>query len=268
MSDRLHQQLQSAGYSVSANAKGRYIKGLIRLMGDLTALTFLRDEYMIRLLSNAQLRKEKAFTYKQLHQIANPAYHTDRFYSQMQTLIAKGMFLRGYNLACPVCDLDAWYSLMAIDEHVTCQGCRFEFQMPLTLPFAYRPNRLLVEALKSGALTILLTALWLYEHDETMQWQTESVVHQGELMTDIDIAVQMGDAIWLIECKDNFKTTEVALIDLIAQLKIGQQIAQDIGASRYLFSTLYSKPIPDPLLDFLKSHQIESLGRADLLCAL
>lgn len=265
MSDKLHQQLQSAGYGITTNAKGRYIQGLIRLMGDLPAMDFLRDEYIIRLLSNAQLRKEKAFTYKQLHQIANPAHLTDRFYAQMQTLIANGMFLRGYNLSCPVCDLDTWYSLSAVDEHLTCQGCRFEFQMPLTLPFAYRPNRLLVEALKSGAMTILLTALWLYEQDKTMQWQTESVVYQGGLMTDIDIAAQVHGEMWLIECKDNFKTTDKAQDELMEQLKTGQQIAQDIGAKRYLFSTTYAKPIPDVLADFLKFHQIKMLGRADLL---
>ena len=265
MSDELHQKLQSAGYGVSPNAKGRYIQGLIRLMGDLPSMDFLRDEYMIQLLSNAQLRKEKAFTYKQMHQIAHPEQETDRFYAQMQTLIAKGMFLRGYNLSCPVCDLDTWYSLSAVDEHVTCQGCRFEFQMPLTLPFAYRPNRLLVEALKSGAMTILLTALWLHEQDITMQWQTESVVYQGGLMTDIDIAAQVNGEMWLMECKDNFKTTDKALDELIEQLKTGQQIAQDIGASRYLFSTLIARPIPDRLADFLASQQIDVLGRTNLL---
>lgn len=261
----IHQHLQSAGYQVTSNAKGRYIQGLIRLMDDLPTMDFLRDDYMIRMLSNAQLRKEKAFTYKQLQQLAIPEQHIDRFYNQMQTLTAKGMFLRGYNLQCPVCDLDTWYSLTAISEIVTCQGCRFDFQMPLTLPFAYRPNRLLVEALKSGAMTILLTALWLYDQDDSMQWQTESIVQQGKMTTDIDIAVQIHGEIWLIECKDNFKSTDKALSDLITQLQTGHQIAQDVGASRYLFSTLYAKSLPEPLTKFLVDHEIDSLTRAELL---
>jgi hypothetical protein len=265
MSNLLSKRLQSAGYTVSPNAKGRYIQGLIRLMGDLPAMDFLRDEYMVRLLSNAQLRKEKSFTYKQLHQIAQPETHTDRFYNQMQTLTAKGMFLRGYSLQCPVCDLDTWYSMSDISEQVTCQGCRFAFQLPLTLPFSYRPNRLLAEALKSGAMTILLTALWLYEQDKSMQWQTESVVHQANLTTDIDIVAQIGDEIWLIECKDNFKTTDSALDTLIEQLRIGYKVAQDIGASRFLLATLYPKAIPDDLANFLVDHQIDTLTRTDLL---
>lgn len=265
MHSTLHQRLQSAGYSLSANAKGRYIQGLIRLMGELPAMDFLRDEYMIRLLSNAQLRKEKAFTYKQLQQIALPEQHIDRFYSQMQTLMAKGMFLRGYNLQCPVCDLATWYDLNHISETVACQGCRFTFQLPLTLPFAYRPNRLLVEALKSGAMTILLTALWLTEQDSEMQWQTESVVQNNTITTDIDIGAQVNGDIWLIECKDNFKTTDKALDELIDQLQIGQQIAQNIDARRYLLATLYDKSIPDRLAAFLTKQEITILTRSDLL---
>jgi len=265
MTNTLHQRLQSAGYKVSSNTKGRYTQGLIRLMDELPAMDFLRDDYMIHLLSNAQLRKEKAFTYKQLQQIALPEDQIDRFYSQMQTLTAKGMFLRGYHLQCPVCDLATWYGLYDINEHVTCQGCRFTFQLPLTLPFAYRPNRLLAEALKSGAMTILLTALWLIEQDNTMQWQTECVVQNGNITTDIDIGAQVNGEIWIIECKDNFKTTDKALDELIDQLRIGHQVAQDIGASRYILATLYDKTIPDRLANFLAEHQIKVLTRRDLL---
>ena len=250
---------------MTPNAKGRYVNGLIRLMGDLSAMDFLRDEYMIQLLSNAQLRKGKAFTYKQLQALANPQNEIDRFHAQMQTLTARGMFLRGYSLQCPVCDLEAWYGLSEVGEHVTCQGCRFDFQMPLTLPFAYRPNRLLAEALKSGAMTILLTALWLYEQDSNLIWQTESVVHQGDLTTDIDILAQVNGELWMIECKDNFKTSDPALDDLLNQLRAGQQIAGDIGAGKSLFATLYARDLPDRLTNFLAEQNITLLTRDDLL---
>jgi len=265
MTNSLHQRLHSAGYKVTPNAKGRYTQGLIRLMGGLPAMDFLRDEYMTRLLSNAQLRKEKAFTYKQFQQIAKPENDIDRFYEQMQMLIAKGMFLRGYNLQCPVCDLATWYGLSDLEEHVTCQGCRFAFQLPLTLPFAYRPNRLLIEALKSGAMTILLTALWLYEQDNTVYWQSECIVQNGNIATDLDIGAQFDDDIWVIECKDNFKVSDTTLDELINQLKSGHQVAQDIGASRYLLATLYAKAIPDHLTAFLVEQNIDLLTRADLL---
>ena len=265
LSNNLHQRLQSSGYNISPNVKGRYTHGLIRLMSDLTAMDFLRDAYMVQLLSNAQLRKEKSFTYKQLRQIANPGNQIDRFYAQMQTLTAKGMFLRGYSLGCPICDLETWYALSEIAEHVSCQGCRFDFQLPLTLPFAYRPNRLLAQALKSGAMTILLTALWLYEQNKTMQWQTESVVQNGKFTTDLDIVAQIGDEFWLIECKDNFKATDKAIDELIAQLERGQQVARDMNANRYLLATLYPKAIPERLNHFLWKHQIDLLTRSDLL---
>ncbi len=261
----LHTNLQSAGYRVTPNAKGRYVNGLIRLMGDLSAMDFLRDDYMVRLLSNAQLRKGKAFTYKQLQQLANPQDAIDRFQEQMQTLTARGMFLRGYSLQCPVCDLATWYGLSEVGEHVTCQGCRFDFQMPLTLPFAYRPNRLLAEALKSGAMTILLTALWLYDQDNDLSWQTESVVHQGDLTTNIDILALMNGDLWLVECKDNFKTSDRALDDLLEQLRAGLKIADDIGAKQSLFATLYAKTVPERLTEFLATNDITLLARTDLL---
>lgn len=261
----LNHHLENAGYRVSPNAKGRYIQGLIRLVGELSAMDFLHDDYMIRLLSNAQLRKGKAFTYKQLQQLAIPESDIDRFYTQMQTLSAKGLFLRGYSLQCPVCDLETWYDLSSVGEHVICQGCRFSFQMPLTLPFAYRPNRLLIEALKSGALTILLTALWLSEQDNSMQWQTESVVHQGNIMTDIDILATVNKELWLIECKDNFKVTDKALDDIIEQLRVGQKIKDDLGAEQSFFATLYAKSLPERLVSFLYEQNIQVLTRRDLL---
>lgn len=267
MSVDISQELIKAGYRIEEHARGRYIQGLIRLAGGIGNMDFLRDVYMIRLLSNAQLRKEKAFTYKQLQQIALPEAHTDRFYGQMEMLIANGMFLRGYNLQCPTCDLETWYSLNDIEEHTVCQGCRLAFQLPLTLSFSYRPNRLLVEALKSGAITILLTGLWLREQFDIRQWQSEMMVSRGDLTTDLDIVYASGDQITIIECKDNFKVTEID--SLKQQLSNGIRVAEDIGAEYYIFATLYPDALPQELIEWFHNQstklQVKILTRDDFL---
>lgn len=265
MVDALLACLQSVGYRVSLDAKGRYTQGLVHLMGELSELDFLRDAYMIRLLSNAQLRKGKAFTQSQLQQIANPQSHTERFYEQLDDLVEKWLFLQGYNLTCPTCYLDLWYSLDNLSARVLCQGCRSPLSIPSNLAIAYRPNPLLVEALKSGAMTILLVALWLAQHNPTMQWDTGLLVQKGNVKTDIDFIAMINDDLWLIECKDNFRSNDKVLDDLIKQLQVGQTIAQEVDAKHYVFATLYPEVLPERLSEFLLIHDISILTRADLL---
>lgn len=250
--------LQSANYKAELSAKSKYMKGLLPLLRGQYELGILQHEDMIRLLSNAQIRKGRAYSLKELAQIANPKEETPRFIKQIAGLASSGAFIRGYGLQCPHCDLDTWYALDTVAEWVTCEGCRQLFQLPLDLDFAFRPNRLLMEALKSGALTILLTLHhWLQDSPVTI-WQSNIEISQEMLTTDIDLLVQREDGLFMAECKDNFDDLQ----DLQAQLTIAQHVAKQIGA-KFVFASLAE--LPEALTLFLERHAIPFLGRNELL---
>jgi hypothetical protein len=250
--------LQSANYKAELSAKSKYVKGLLPLLRGQYELGVLQHEDMIRLLSNAQIRKGRAYSLSELVQIASPQSETPRFVRQIANLASSGAFIRGYGLQCPHCDLDAWYALDSVAEWVTCEGCRQLFQLPMDLDFAFRPNRLLMEALKSGALTILLTLNhWLQDSPVTI-WQSNIEISQERLSTDIDLLVQREDGLFMAECKDNFDD----LRELEAQLAIGHYVAKEIGAT-FVFASLGE--IPKGLSIFLGQHKIPLLSRKELL---
>ncbi len=256
--------LENAGYNAELSARSRYMKGLVPLLGGQFTLDLLKHEDILRLFSNAQVRKGQAYSLKQLAQIANPQEETGRFLSQMQTLAGSSTLIRGYRLQCPTCDLDTWYALDDVAEMVTCEGCRIPFQLPLELDFAFRPNRLLIEALKSGALTVLLTLNhWLHDYPVTV-WQSNIDVQQETIKTDIDLLVQREDGLYMAECKDNLQTDAQSLKELEAQLAVAKHIANDIGAT-FVFATLYDQELPQELREFLTKREIPVLTRTMLL---
>lgn len=256
--------LENAGYHAELSARSRYMKGLVPLLGGQFTLDLLKHEDILRLFSNAQVRKGQAYSLKQLAQIANPQEETGRFLSQMQTLAGSSTLIRGYRLQCPTCDLDTWYALDDVAEMVTCEGCRIPFQLPLELDFAFRPNRLLIEALKSGALTVLLTLNhWLHDYPVTV-WQSNIDVQQETIKTDIDLLVQREDGLYMAECKDNLQTDAQSLKELEAQLAVAKHIANDIGAT-FVFATLYDHELPQELREFLTKREIPVLTRTMLL---
>ena len=254
--------LQDKQYGVNEAPQGRYIKGLVPLLGGQFALGVLREKYMVRLFSHAQIRKGSAYTLKQLRQIATPDAEMPHFIEQLTQLTAYGIFIRGYQLQCPTCDLDVWYALDDVAEKVVCQGCRVPFQLPMQLDFAFRPNRLLMEATKSGALTVLLTLYhWLQDSPITLWFAGLEVSKNGQT-TDIDLLAQREDGLFMAECKDNFKLDEVN--NLLAQLRLGKSIADSIGAS-YTFATLHNGELPAKLQDFCNNNNINILSQMQLL---
>ena len=254
--------LKSEGYTVREAAQGRYMKGLVPLLGGQYELDILREDYLIRLLSNAQIRKGRAYTLKELTQIAMPDAAMPRFMQQMAQLTERGAFIRGYRLHCPTCDLDTWYALDDVAEVVTCQGCRIPFQLPLDVDFAFRLNRLLMEATKSGAMTVLLTLYhWLQDSPITL-WLAGLEVSKNSIATDIDLIVQREDGLFMAECKDNFNGDDVD--NLLIQLEQGKSIADAIGAT-CVFATLFDDEIPQSVRQFCDNHTIHLLPRPTLI---
>ena len=263
--EKLLQYLESYGYQVSLDAKGRYLQGILQLVGGLENVEFLREPYFIKLFNNAQLRKGKAFTIKQLQQIANPSQQIEQFYAIMQTLIAKELFFRGYMLQCPACDLETWYSLENTQEFVTCQGCRTAFQMPLKIDFAFRPNLLFLQGLVNGALTVLLTVHYFKNQCEDFLWESNLILKKDGQHIEVDLIASCDGKVIIAECKDNFKITSEHLTLLQNQLQNMQTFLSTIPDTCFHFSTLYAKEFPESLRTFLDVNQIQILTRKHLL---
>ncbi len=226
--------LQTAGYQVSRDAKANYYQGMLRLTGGLDGLQFLRQEAILRLLLNAQIRKGSAYTFAELKAIALPREQAESFARTFQELAGKQIFLRGYQLKCPVCDLALWYSLSDIDEYMRCQGCRSQFQLPLVLEFAYRLNQLFVMGVNQGALSVLLTALHLHGRFAAMVWDANLILKKKGEHFELDFIALCDGNLYLAECKDNFKDNN----RLQNQLLQGVQLAEEIGAHQFIFATL------------------------------
>jgi hypothetical protein len=244
---------EQAGYTVERDAKGRYCDGMWKLMGsDPNVACLLRDESIIDLFSNAQIRKGKAFTYREMLGITQPSSdeRITHFYEQLMLLAEHDILLRGYNVKCPFCDLDTWYDPGSIAAGI-CLGCRSPLRLPLELPFAFRLNQLFMEGLKQGALTVLLAALMLIEstHGDII-WRSGYAAHKPGLSSDIDLAAFTGSGLILAECKDNFPDTRPDIGAIVAQLESSLTVARDIGAAQFLFVTLRDN-VPEAITSFL-----------------
>jgi hypothetical protein len=256
--------LQNARYTSTISAKGRYMQGVVPLLGGQFALDILCDQHIIRLFSSAAFRKGHPYTFHELTQIAAPAAEMARFITQTQQLSARGALIRGYRLQCPTCDLETWYGLDDVSEMVICQGCRTAFQLPLDVEFAFRPNQLLMEALKSGALTTLLTLHRWLQDSPLVLWQAAVMLERDGDSTEMDLIVQREDGLWMAECKDRFETDPESIDALQKRLRKAVQIAGESGAT-FAFSTLMEGALPVDFEAFLAEQQIVLLGREALL---
>jgi hypothetical protein len=254
---------EAVGYRSVPDNKGRYIQGMLRLAhDDLAALAFMRDPQIIRLFANAGLRKGRAYTYREMLGIAQPGSDDkrQRLNQQMHRMLAQSILLRGYNIRCPNCDLEIWYDLESMTSwHGLCQGCRSPVAISLEPHIAYRLNQLFIAGLKNGALTVLLTALWLKgDSDDPLTWRAGYVVDKDGQKTDIDLIARSGETLTFAECKDNFASDEAGVNTLITQLERNLTVACDIGADRFMFATLIHE-VPQQVIDFLdKVEDIET----------
>lgn len=232
-------QLEKAGYSVQQDGKARYYHGMVRLMGGLGELHFLKASYMLQLFSHAKLRTGKSYTLRTIAKIADPREAYPHFITTMQMLVSKQVFLRGYVLRCPVCDLETWYDFRNVDDLTHCAGCYQSFALPLELDFAYKLNRLVMMALNQGALTVYLTLLAL---PDIAAWDVCYRVKRDGQETELDLLVQCSDGrLILAECKDNLETNLQLKTQLQRIIKVGQRI----NADEVLFATLYEGALPE-----------------------
>lgn len=253
-------RLGKAGYKIERDVKGQYIDGILRLFGGIDQLGWTRNAAIMRVLSNAQVRKGQAYTYSQLVQLGQPKDKIEDFQNVLAEFARCGALLRGYRLTCSYCQLDAWYRLDDVVEATPCQGCYSLIQPPLDSSFAYQVNPLLSLGLRSGVLTVLSI---LDKQDETTEWHNGFIIQKGDLNTDVDLVIERNGHVFFNECKDNFKTDPASIQALCNQLKTLQQIAIDAGA-KLVFATLVEPPLPEALQSFLDAQNIPALTAQDL----
>jgi hypothetical protein len=268
--------LKDAGYTVKRDEKkGAYYQGMVRLAGgQLEDILFMREPYFVRLFSEAKLRKGNSYTYSELKTMAAPKQDTERFTTQLHDLADKQIFLRGYRLKCPVCDLDMWYAASEVDEHVICKGCRSVIQLPLEMNFTYRLNQLFSAGLNQGGATVLLTLSLLYQNSEHgMMWEVSYKARKNGRETDLDLIAMCDGMLVLAECKNDFDfNTPEKLKEVMDQLQQNIVLAQALNANLFLFTTLCEGEIPSEIINMLadveRTHPnlaVRLVGREDLL---
>ncbi len=228
-------QLEQAGYHVSIDDKAPYYQGMLALLGGVEGIERLRDVAQVRLLSHAQIRKGRAYTYRELFQLSGG--HPQKLEQVLMQLVERHIWLRGYRLRCPNCTLEHWYRPQALSDPLTCAGCYRPFVVPLEQPFTYQLNPLFAEGLRQGALTVLLALYYRYQQNQAVQWAF-GVLLQGEYQTDIDLMVLEGERLYVIECKDN--VTDDVVVQ--AQIERGLAIVRQLPNAEYVFATLGQPP--------------------------
>lgn len=240
MQPSIRARLEAAGYTVLGQEnKGRYCHGMATLCGGLEALGFLREPHLLRIFSNANVRKGHAFTYSEIKPMTGTksAEAVAALNDHLLALAGRQVLLRGYTLTCPICDLTMWYELARAAEFATCVGCRSTFQMPFQIDFSYRLNQLFIEGMKQGATTVLLTALWLSQGAPAhFTWQAGMRLKRGGKQAEIDLIVACDGRLFVAECKDNFDDAELA--PLQAQLARQADVARMLDAHEFIFATL------------------------------
>ncbi len=248
--------LDDKGYRSEITDKCLYAKGMIRLLGSYSEAKILQD-FAIRELLYAMHKKGNAFTVDGMKQFLRPGNEAAQ-HQNTESLIAdlslKGIFLRGYLLQCPACDLSRWYSLDEIAEKMQCAGCLTKMQPPIDALFHYRLNELFIRGIEQGAMSLLLTILILFRlsHESYLFVPGLEVTKHNSNSVDLDILAACDGYLVVAESKDLQKgCTPETVEELVSQLHEVVRVAQDIGARIVILSALLEEA-PKELVDAIE----------------
>jgi hypothetical protein len=244
--------LKQAGYQVKHDGSAALYDKMLQQFGGVAELKILQDPAILRLLSDAQIRKGRIFTVAELWKIAQPDQHSPHFEAYVQDLVLRQILIRGYQLTCPNCDLTEWYLPQEANEVVDCRGCLARFQLPLRVDFSFKPNTLIIKGLNNGALTWLLTLHWFFRKKDTFQWGAGYVMKKGGQSTNLDLVIMQAGRLILIECKDRLPPLEV-LGEQFTRLK---QVAEDVGGVLLLATLQEDVPEMDWSLTILRRRDL------------
>jgi len=262
--------VHSRGYECRITDKCRYARGIIGLLGqykdaDILRETGLRDllcamrggeaytfSDMKLTIPRQEVRNERAmrggeaYTFSEMKQFLKPgadASQQQRIEQLVADLTLKGVFLRGYNIRCPACDLRRWYSIHDVAETMNCAGCLTRLQPPIEAAFHYKLNELLVRGVDQGVIPVLMTVLVLSAFgDESFLFLPGVEIEKDGTRIDIDLLAACNGNLILAECKDlhkgySPKTTE----EIVEQLSAVVRIAPELGARIVFLSTLLDR---------------------------
>ena len=267
------QALKDAGYHVITDRPvSKRLNAFIKLT--LMQQVVYRDPLIVKLLSNAQLRKGNTLTADQMIRAVKPGEDSARL-TRAATQIAKAIFQRGYTLECPDCGMVDWSPLYELvinssgtpSYHFVCRGFTHPFQLPINAQLEYKLNPLVREAVKDGGLTLLNALITLNQEVKSSERFRDKYVavevKNRHLHTDIDLLLILKDSGLLVECKDNFQTTDEAVAELQRTIETGLMLADTLGY-QYVFATLQDE-VPLAIQQQLDAANARLLTGRDLL---
>lgn len=238
--------LERKGYRSSTTDKCRYITGISNLLGGYPEADILRDGGVLQLLEC--MCRSGAHTADQMKQVLKPGQSATDVSELAQDLARDGVFLRGYTIQCPACDLTQWYPVLALSETMACAGCLSTIQPPPEAPFSYKLNELMVRGIQQGAIPVLLTILALSTLARRSFLHTPGIeVRRGGIRTDIDLLASCDGELLMAECKDLRQgCSRESAREIGGTLEELAQIAERVGA-RVIFLSSLTDAVPRAL---------------------
>ena len=239
--------LERKGYRCSTTDKCHYVTGIINLLGGYSKADTLQDDGVRELLES--MCRSGALTPDGMRQVLKPGVSASDVGELVQALARDGVFLRGYRIQCPACDLTQWYPLRALSETMACAGCLSAIQPPPEAPFSYKLNELMVRGIEQGAIPVLLTifalsrlALRSFLHIPGIKVQRQGTE------TDVDLVASCDGELVLVECKDLRQgCSRETTMRIGVQLEEVALVAERIGARVVFLSTMIDT-LPDSLV--------------------
>jgi hypothetical protein len=250
--------LQQAGYALSQEKAGKQISVVMQDSYHFSEV--VQDEMLIRLLSNAQIRKGKSYSYRELLQMAHVKDKERSF--PYPRVFFDIIFNRGYEVECIHCAFSHWYSFDAAKRDLLCIGCTHGLMFPPDLSFAFRLNPLWGEVAKNGGLSVMLTFYRFAKGKPAgRNWGKAGVLaKRNGQQIEIDlIGGQKGNVEAIVECKDAIPSVE-KLLEQLAKLN---RLAREISVDCY-FATL-AETIPPEIMTFCEQNNVRVLTRAELV---
>lgn len=226
-------------YRVTQTDKCRYARGVAGLVGGLEELKIWRRAE-VRDLFYAMRDGRSSYTPKEMMQWLRPKRgEAEQSYSMVTDLALKKVFLRGYKLQCPACDLTRWYPAAEFAEAMPCAGCLTLLQPHVEAPFRYRLNDLVARGLDQGTMSLMLTVLFLRSLAETSFMYVPGVEVLQTRKMDVDIVASCDGHLILAECKDLRGGASTQTIkDVVEQFTSLIKVAHDVGAEIVILSVL------------------------------
>lgn len=204
----------TVGIEIKPNRHTKYAQGFIQRLGGLEKVYSLVYKGGIETLL-ALCSKDSDQSGQDATSLANflrdkvGIEHTKALniiHERLPGLLACGLVRRGMSLKCPVCDLEAWYSISSLDEFIDCQGCLEKFQLEnlKQYPFSYVPNQLSRRLIGNGGIAVLATAsLFITAHPSGFIQFGGNLFepNQNDNFAEIDLIVIAGEICVIAECK-------------------------------------------------------------------